>query len=121
MKRNTIFLIILLTFSLSFVSGKQVLTLVSPNGGEKLVSGSTVHIIWKYTDKNSGGNIILVLYKNGIKFLTISDSAADTGSFSWKIPVNVPSDDKYRIRIRSTENLSLNDFSDGDFSIRHKK
>ena len=121
MKRIIIYLTIFLMLSLSFISGKPILTLVAPNGGEKLISGTIIKVIWKYTDKSSGSRIILVLYKDGVKFFTISESTMDSGSFSWSIPENIPSGEKYRIRIRSTGDLSLNDFSDGDFSILNKQ
>ena len=73
MKRIIIYLTIFLMLSLSFISGKPILTLVSPNGGEKLISGTIIKVIWKYTDKSSGSRIILVLYKDGVKFFTISN------------------------------------------------
>ena len=120
MKRIIIFPTILLMLFLSSISGKQLLTIVSPNGGEKLSSGSNIQIKWKYDDQSSANGIILILYRDGIKFLTISKSTADSGLFLWKIPENIPSGGKYRIRIRSTRDLSLNDFSDGDFSIMKK-
>lgn len=79
-------------------------------------------IRWHYEESSgSDKNVILVLYKNGIKFLTISESASNTGSFFWAIPAETPSGNKYRIRIRSREELSLNDFSDRDFSILQSK
>ena len=118
MKRIIIFQIILLLLTIPSISGKQLLTIISPNGGEKLTSGTSVQIIWKYDDEKTANGIILVLYKDGMKFLTISESTADSGLYLWKIPENIPSGKKYRIRIRSAKDLSLNDFSDGDFFIR---
>jgi len=105
---------------LTSLSGKQLLTIISPNGGEKFSSGTSVKIKWMYENQSSANGIILILYRNGIKFFTISESTADSGLFLWRIPENIPSGEKYRIRIRSTRDLSLNDFSDGDFSIVKK-
>ncbi len=79
MKRIIIYLTIFLLLSLSFIYGNPILTLVSPNGGENLTAGTIVPVIWKYTEKSTGGRIILVLYKDGIKFLTISESTTDSG------------------------------------------
>ena len=121
MKRNIFFLIPLLILLSNPTPAKPVLTLISPNGGEELISGTTLMIKWNYEDStNSDKNVILVLYKNGIKFITISESASNTGSFMWTIPIETPPGNKYRIRIRSREELSLNDFSDRDFSILKK-
>jgi len=118
MKRIIFFLIPLLLLLSGYTSAKPVLTLLSPNGGEELLSGKTIMIKWIYENNtNTGKNVILVLYKNGIKFITISESAPDAGSFIWAIPAPTPSGNKYRIRIRSRKDLSLNDFSDRDFSI----
>ncbi|MCK5003809.1 MAG: hypothetical protein KAS21_01915 [Candidatus Aminicenantes bacterium] len=118
MKRNIFFLIPLLILLSNSVPAEPALTLISPNGGEELISGKTFMIKWNYEDSaNSDKNVILVLYKNGIKFITISESTSNTGSFIWTIPSETPSGNKYRIRIRSQKELSLNDFSDRDFSI----
>lgn len=120
MKRYFIFLTILLILSLGYISGEHSLTLISPNGGENLTIGSAFQIRWKTNNVNTGNKVILVLYKNGIKFLTLSESTADTGLFLWKIHESIPSGNRYRIRIRSTGDLSLNDFSDGNFAISNK-
>lgn len=120
MKRIVILSTILLIITQSYISGKPLLTLISPNGGEKLKSGTSVQILWKYNEKSSDSGIILVLYKEGIKFLTISESVTDSGSYFWEIPENIPPGEKYRIRIRSSKDLGINDFSDNDFSILNK-
>ncbi len=122
MKRNIFFLIPLLILLSNSATAKPALILISPNGGEELISGTTLMIKWNYEDStNSDKNVILVLYKNGVKFITISESASNTGSFMWTIPIETPPGNKYRIRIRSREELSLNDFSDRDFSILKNK
>ncbi len=121
MKRIIFSQILLLVLLHNFILAKPMLTLISPNGGEELTSGEAFMIKWNYDDSaNSYRNVILVLYKNGIKFSTISESTSNTGSFTWIIPIDTPSGNKYRIRIRSREELSLNDFSDKDFSILKK-
>ena len=121
MKRNIFFPILTLVFLFFLASANPVMTIIDPNGGEELVPGKTTIIKWNYINSSDSDNdIILVLYKNGMKFNTISESTPNTGMFIWEIPSNTPVGNKYRIRIRSRKDLTLNDFSDGDFSIVSK-
>jgi len=110
--------IIFIIFVTITLFGEPTIKLIKPNGGEKFISGQTMTVNWE--SKGSSDlhkNIIIILYKDGIKFRTISKSTPNSGTFNWRIPKNTPVNRKYRIRIRSKSNLSLNDFSDGDFSI----
>lgn len=121
MKRNIFFPILTLLLFTFSTPAKPVMTIIYPNGGEKLIPGKTAMIKWNYTnDSNADNDVILVLYKNGIKFKTLSESTSNTGMFLWEIPSNTPDGNNYRIRIRSRKDLTLNDFSDGDFSIVKK-
>jgi hypothetical protein len=88
---------------------------IYPNGGETLKLNSTVNIRW--TSSGVPGKVVIVLYRGGIKFRTISPGAQNTGIFNWRITGNIPAGDRYRIRIRSAKDLSVNDFSDFDFRI----
>jgi hypothetical protein len=88
-----------------------------PNGGEILKVNTTVRIRW-FSSNGPKGKVILVLYKKGIKHSLISKGTADTGRFTWKIPGKCPQATDYRIRIRLAHNLSINDFSDRDFTIK---
>ena len=88
-----------------------------PNGGEILKVNTTVQIRWS-SSSSPKGKVILVLYKKGIKHSLISNGTADTGRFTWKIPGKLPPAADYRIRIRLADNLSINDFSDRDFTIK---
>jgi len=47
----------------------------------------------------------------------IAEQTENTGDFKWKISPTLPDGNNYRIRIRSLNDLSINDFSDADFSI----
>lgn len=108
-------LLVLLLLPVSLVWGDSV-RVVYPNGGEVLKIGSTVRVRWNAAPP--GGNVVLVLYKKGIKHSVISKKTPDTGLFTWTIPPNIPQGTDYRIRIRLAENLSVNDFSDRDFTIK---
>lgn len=95
------------------------LRIIYPNGGEILKKNTTVQIKWTSTTKTSPNeNVIIVLYKKGIKHSVISKGTRNTGRFPWKIPAKLPEAADYRIRIRLAHNLSVNDFSDRNFTIK---
>lgn len=96
--------------------GTAGIKILYPNGGEVLKAGASARIKWTFDD--SKGKVILVLYKKGIKHSVISDGAPNNGLFLWKIPPTLPEGNDYRVRIRLKDNLSVNDFSDRDFSIK---
>ena len=87
-----------------------------PNGGEVLNAGAHISIQWQ--SGGVRGKVVIVLYKKGIKHAVIAEQADNSGKFSWTIPVNLPEGSDYRIRIRSFAELSVNDFSDHDFTIK---
>jgi hypothetical protein len=90
--------------------------IVYPNGGEVLKAGTRIQIKWQSEGLQS--KVVIVLYKKGIKHLVISPQTDNNGTFSWRIPANIPEGNEYRVRIRSFEELSVNDFSDRDFTIK---
>lgn len=94
---------------------------ISPNGGEITFVNSDIVIKWIYTSKHSDNPIfVIILYKNGIKFFTISRGTGNNGSFIWHIPEDFQTGKDFRVRIRIKDNLSINDFSDNNFTIKKK-
>lgn len=91
------------------------LTVTSPNGGETYKCGTTATIKWTSSDISE--KVVILLYKKGIMQSVIAENTNNTGSYEWKISCDIPEGKDYRIRIRDLKNLSMNDFSDGDFSI----
>lgn len=117
--------LILLTVCLTCAAGQVIpptdstqLKIIFPNGGETLFTGSITQIRW--TSSVSSGKVILLLFKKGVKHSVISDSTANNGLFTWNIPSTLPEGTDYRVRIRLADNLSINDFSDRDFTIKKK-
>lgn len=95
-------------------SGPASLTLLSPNGDEKLTAGSTQPITW--TSTGSIANVKLEYsLNNGSSWATISSSTGNDGSFNW----NVPALQSFTalVRISDASNSAINDVSDGTFSI----
>jgi hypothetical protein len=87
-----------------------------PNGGEVLKPATRIPIKWQ--SEGLQGKVVIVLYKKGIKHTVISEQTDNNGTFSWSIPPHLPEGSDYRVRIRSFEELSVNDFSDRDFTIK---
>jgi len=91
------------------------LTLVSPNGGEVWVAGSTHSITWS-SQGNVGDNVKLEYSTNGgVSWQTIVSSTPNDGSYSWQIP-NTPSS-SCLVRVSSLPDGTYFDVSDGEFTI----
>ena len=108
----TIFILILIVF---MSASQNTIQIIYPNGGEKLYTNSTVQVKWESEDKSE--RVVIVLYENGIKKVTIAEGVVNSGIYPWKIPATFQTGKKFRLRIRLLNKLSVNDFSDQDFEI----
>lgn len=105
-----------LMLAASLLLGAGTIKVIYPNGGEVLKTGSQVQIKWQST--GISGKVVIILYKRGIKHSVITKTTPNSGIFNWAIPANLPEGNDYRIRIRSLRDLSINDFSDRNFTIK---
>ena len=91
----------------------RVLTLLTPNGGERLVAGNTSAISWQ-----SQGPIdsVLIEYStdNGSNWVPIG-TVTNTGLYEWLVP-SVTSD-QCLVAITDATNAAITDTSDGMFTI----
>jgi uncharacterized protein (DUF362 family) len=93
------------------------LVLTSPNGGQSWARGSRQTVTWG-CEGSPGSNLKILLLKGGLIKLTLSSSAPlAAGSFTWKVPSDLPRGNNYTIRIVSRQKATLSDASDGPFSI----
>jgi len=97
-------------------AGGRYIHVEFPNGGEVLMSGSQVAILW--SSLGVEGNLAILLFKGGEQYAVIAASAPNKGDFQWKIPATLPDSGQYRLRICSLRDLRINDFSDRDFAIK---
>jgi chitodextrinase len=98
----------------SFSIVPYLLRLTSPNGGENWLMGTTQTITW--LDKTGLTNLSIELSTNGgTTWQTIATNAANTGSYSWKVP-GTPSTN-CRIRISDAADGIPFDVSDASFTI----
>jgi len=90
------------------------LTLLSPIGGEFLISGNTKNIQWGYT--NIATINIEYSNDNGLNWIEIvSDISASSGNYNWVIPNE--NSNQCLIKISDTANLAVFDVSDNMFEI----
>ncbi|MDP3148876.1 MAG: carbohydrate binding domain-containing protein [Ignavibacteria bacterium] len=92
-------------------------TVLSPNGGEKLVVGTTAKILWNST--NISNVKIEVKLDLDYYYIPIATVSASTGSYDWLISTEYFSmlHGNCLIRISDATNADINDVSDGYFSL----
>jgi len=91
----------------------QSISIISPNGGEKWIGGSTQNITWT----SSGVANVKIEYSTngGTIWTTVIASTGNTESFNWIIP-STPSADCL-VRVSDAYNTAVSDLSNGVFSI----
>ena len=102
-------------FEIGVGTGEQ-LTIITPNGGELWMIGSSREITWNPASVT--GTMLIEYSKDNFvaDIHTIATGEDNDGSFMWD---DIPNDPSHtvRVRISSTGNPSINDVSDADFSI----
>lgn len=99
----------------SFSFKEPYLTVVYPNGGEKLVRDSSYIFNW---DTNLSDSLSLVLLKNGEKYTLIKDNIFSySNSFSWQIPDTMPESSDYSFLVISNKDTSRKAQSTSNFAI----
>ncbi len=94
----------------------QILT---PSGGT-WYSAETMTITW--TSQNAGTLVDIQLYNGGFLSMTIASHVQNiesNGSYNWLIPTGVPTSSICRIKVVSSSNSSLSDFS-SYFSLNNR-
>ena len=97
-------------------SGSPSITVTSPNGGEDWETGTSHFITWN--SSNLSGNYVgIQLYRSGSYVSSISSSTTDDGSYTWFISSSQTESDYYKVKIYSTSESSISDYSDDYFTI----
>ena len=91
-------------------------TIISPNGSESWIRGTTQTIKWNSTE-NPKGYVKIELLKPGKTNQLIVSSTLNDGSHPWLIPAAQIQGSDYKVKITSTINASINDTSDKNFNI----
>ncbi|MDO8571917.1 MAG: hypothetical protein Q7R79_04530 [bacterium] len=100
---------------------EAIITILSPNGGEKLITGQTYPVTWSLLNKDNLVRIVLV--PGDIPVTSFANAAANFSSpFSWAIPSNTATG-SYKIEARlysdsgSVPHQIASDVSDSYFTI----
>jgi hypothetical protein len=91
------------------------INLISPNGGETLVSGQTYQIRW-----NTSPNIysVNINYYNNITSNTVVTDATNSGTFNWIVPaVPAGASNQFKIQISAYPGIYIEDYSANYFYI----
>ena len=91
-------------------SGPHI-TVTTPNGGEKINTGSNYTIKWS---ASTTGKVSINLYKGSSKVKTVAKDIANTGTYSWSVPADLKDGDDYKIQLSDG---SIDDKSDTNFTI----
>lgn len=100
------------SFAIQFISSG--ITVINPNGGEKLISGTSKTILWNHQGSVNAVNLSYSV-DSGNTFLPIANNELNDGNYSWLVP-NVSSRNCL-IRIEDTAAGNGVDTSDAIFSI----
>jgi len=85
-------------FSLDYRPGK--ILLIKPNGGEEWEVGTEEKILWSALNYETTYEMKLEYSTdNGKTYNTIAERAPNIGAFSWKIPQDILSSDKARVKV----------------------
>ena len=95
------------------------ITVISPNGGEQWLIGSTQSIRWSCYNP-LGQNVIIDLWRNGEYVGNIGSAPDSALSFDWTISQSLQLSSGYRVRIGYVES-SIRGTSDADFTITDKQ
>ncbi len=82
---------------------------ITPTQGESIETGSAYDIQW---EDNVLGDVRIVLYKNGSYDRTLAPSVPSNGTYSWLLDNTISPGEEYQIRVRSNQNLDVDDYSD---------
>src|SRR5659263_567178 len=91
-------------------------TVLSPDGTESWIRGTTQTIKWN-SSGSPGAYVKIELLKAGILNRTITAITPNDGTHPWPILGTQAPGTDYKVRITSTSNASYNDTSDNSFII----
>ncbi len=118
--KKTILLALWLMFAISGAFAQKV-TLIAPNGGETLVSGTPMAITWSYSGM-SGNEQVLIALEGAADYGPIAYGKLSQGSHSWLAGQKMdgsfakPASD-YRIVIEVRDGNDVYDVTDAPFAI----
>ena len=80
--------------------------------------GTSTFIYWDNIDKNINSVDIFYSLDEGKKWVLIKEKVANVGKYNWAVPSNISSSNRCLIKINSSNNQRLVDYSDQPFIIK---
>ena len=114
MKKISAYIIFLISLFINEGFSQDTIAVISPNGGESWVADSSHTITWS---DNFDPQVKIELFKGGVFHFLIKASTISNGIYEWEIDKSIPSDSDYTVKISSTVNSNVFDFSDENFTI----
>ncbi len=114
MKKIPAYILFLISLFINEGFSQDTVAVTSPNGGESWVANSTHTITWS---DNFDPQVKIELFKSGSFHSEIKRSTISNGVYEWDIDKSIPSDSDYTVKISSTINSNVFDFSDENFTI----
>ncbi len=102
-------------FTIQASAPANSLTLLSPNGGEAFLRGTTMPITW--TSTGNVGSAIKVVLRRGTYSGILFGGTPNDGVHQWSIPANYPAGTGYTLEISSTTNPAISDVVNAPFTI----
>jgi hypothetical protein len=100
----------------SVINGTSSLTLLSPNGSEKIAGGTMYDIKW-HTSGAIGNVLIEYSINNGTSWLAVNpQNVGNTGSYGWLVPTATSS--QCLVRVKNAANFAVFDVSNATFTIQ---
>jgi predicted phosphodiesterase len=94
---------------------EPTLRLLTPNGGERWLAGTTHTISWSATDPS--GSVQIDLYRGETFYRVLARPPMQQGSYPWSIYARLGDAENYRLRVTSVSFPTVSDASDGTFAV----
>lgn len=95
------------------LSPSSYVLVLKPITAQILIDGQTATLTWRSQDTN--GTVNIDLLHNGNEYLNIATGVANTGSYSWTLPVSIAASNGYTIQITRNTTSAIGD--SGSFTI----
>jgi len=98
-----------------FSIGKRSIQILSPKAEDIFYMGEYLSIEW--VSEEAGNTIEIELHRDNKLYLTIDSYIPSSGSYSWRIPTDLPESSSYQIKIISSSYSDVYGYSAGNFTI----
>ncbi len=103
------------TFEIAAAIENASITVVTPNGSESWIMGSTQSISW--SSEHVTSNVKIELYRGSEQESTIKSTTDNDGNYNWEIPTSLTAASDYKVKITAKDNSSIYDMSDANFTL----